>query len=157
MLQRGDLLTRLRLATVQIDRIVMDSPLASAEALVRYNGEQRRLPGWLVNGALFGFQRSVDLPTMHIGGFLRHAGVPVLLLHGLADTTTPYRFVEAERPFSGKVRVVELPGGDHVKLVSNPALAARYRAEVVPFLAAWRRGVDVAPTVQRRPGPPTPR
>ncbi|HYE58892.1 MAG TPA: alpha/beta fold hydrolase, partial [Rhodothermales bacterium] len=139
MLNRAELRDRLRLGVVQIDRIVMDSPLANAEAVVRLNGRRMGLPSPLVNGALFSFRFFADTEALRLGPFLRRAAVPVLVLHGLRDRATPYALVEAERPFSGRVRVVTLPEGDHVKLVNDPETASRYAAQVVPFLSAWVR------------------
>lgn len=143
MLTRPDLQRRLYAAVLQIDRVVMDSPLASAEGVVRYNGQQKGLPVPLVNAALAGFGLYAEPDVLRIGPFLQTAGIPVLLLHGLRDTTTPFALVEAEGRyrFSSRVRVVTLPEGDHVKLLNNPQTAGRYRAEVVPFLAAWARDV----------------
>jgi uncharacterized protein len=141
MLRRDDLYARLRQGVVQIDRIVMDSPLASAEGAVRLNAARMDLPYPLLHGALFGFGLFADVDALRIGPVLRRIGIPVLILHGLRDGDTPFALVEAERPFSGSVRVVTFPEGDHVKLVSHPEGAARYAAEAGGFLAAWVRDV----------------
>lgn len=141
MLTRADLRTRLRRGVIQIDGVVMDSPLASAAGVVHLNGERMGVPRPVVHAALLGFRLFADPEALRIGPFLRHAGVPVLVLHGLRDRDTPYALVEAERPFSSRVRVVTLPEGDHVKLLSNPRTTAQYRAEAVPFLRTWAHAV----------------
>ena len=99
--------------------IIADSPYSSPAAIVRKVAvEDRHLPGWLA------------MPLAHIGAVLfagfrlgdadgeeamRHAAVPVLLIHGDADDFVPCEMSAGlERACASPVRREIFPGAGHV-------------------------------------------
>ncbi len=140
MMDRPDLATRRQQARVAIDRVVMDSPMASVPDNVRDRADAMGVPRVVTAATLGVFDRvAVDghLGEMRLGHLLAGVRIPVLVLYSRADVTTPARFVERESlGFPGNVRVVAFEKAAHVHLVSSPATETAYSEAVVPFLRA---------------------
>lgn len=142
LLDRPDLRTALADAGIAIDRVVLDSPLSNVDATVRRSAIERQgLPEWVVDLALYSFDQNQDgyLPRMRLGTILAETEVPVLILQGEADRTTPNRLLQAEaQTFGPNVRLHTFPEAGHVKIYRHPEARETYAALVADFLRGRR-------------------
>ena len=116
--------------------IIADCPFTAPPAIIRHVAEQNKIPGaaslLLAKGAarLFG---GFKLDAADASEAVKHSPVPILLIHGDADTFVPCtmsRQIRAAAP--DRVSLEIFPGAQHgMSFVSDPE---RYRAAVESFL-----------------------
>lgn len=125
---------------LQVERVVMDSPLSNVQGNVEMNAARQGFPTWLVAMGLHSFSRTVDsaLPSLRLSQLRPATTWPWLILQGTADVTTPHvllqREVAAMDP--AHVRLRTFPDGQHVKMYRASAHRAAYTAEVAAFLGS---------------------
>jgi pimeloyl-ACP methyl ester carboxylesterase len=111
---------------IDIDGLILSSPLLDFEGAVDYGAQQLSLPGFLTTSAKWLADRrfGIDWNAMDYREIASQLDLPMLLIHGSADDTIP---VTASQSFGetyiGPITYVEFAGADHTALWnSDPAL-----------------------------------
>lgn len=117
--------------------IVADCPYASPLDIILHVGRSYPIPQWLM-------KPFVILGARVFGGFevretdayraLKQAKVPVLIIHGEADSFVPAQMSDLVQVNPDMVRRVTVPGADHG--ISYLVDTAKYRAAVKEFMDA---------------------
>lgn len=135
--RRPELRARLAATGLTVDRIVLDSPLADVAGTLRGVGERDGIPAPLMASALAAFDASIGghLDELTIAPFVADPPAPLLLLQGTDDEITLYPlFEQAARQAGPGVQVETFEDARHVKILTDPRHADRYRRVVTDFL-----------------------
>ena len=127
--------------------VVAESPFATfQEAAYDRLGQQFSTGAWLGRtvlrpavyaGVLYArFRYGIDMQKANPARSVREAGVPVMLIHGLADYNLPRRHSEMIRAGSPTTQLWEPPGADHCG--ASTVAPEEYERRVI----AWFREHD---------------
>lgn len=115
--------------------IIADCPYSSAMAVIEYVGQSNPIPNWLI-------KPFVTLGAKIFGGFdvneitaqeaVKHTRVPILIIHGDADTYVPCHMSDIAEANPKMVSRQVIPGAEHG--ISYLVDTAKYRKLVTEFM-----------------------
>lgn len=83
---------------IKIEKLIMDSPMSNAKENLVYGSVESGYPEWLTRGVLSGYSLWFDgnLDHLRLSYLLPKIHIPVLILQGKMDKTTPYDIFKKE-------------------------------------------------------------
>jgi uncharacterized protein len=135
-INRPDLKDELEASGIQINKLILASPLANVEKTLRVAAKQRNIPGFIFNFTFKKFSKISGgyVKEMAISNFLKSNPTPTLILYGTADTITPFEILEAEIAGLPNVQSEKFEGTRHVLIYTRPEYKIRYAEAVNDFL-----------------------
>lgn len=138
LLNREDLMTKIREKEIIFTRIIVDSPVANVEKILLKGGENAGLPEIIVNKTLDLLDREYQgyLRKMKFSNLLSKLEIPILILQGTNDVSQPIEILQAELDQINKpnIRLETFKEGHHVKLYQVEEHKNRYSKLIGDFL-----------------------
>jgi pimeloyl-ACP methyl ester carboxylesterase len=135
-INRPDLKKKLIENGIQINKLILASPLANVEKTLSVAAKQRNIPGFIFNITFKKFSKISDgyVDEMRLSNFLRINPTPTLVLYGTGDSITPFEILEEEIAGLSNVDSEKFEGSEHVLIYTQAQYKARYAEVVNDFL-----------------------
>lgn len=123
---------------INIERVILDSPLSNVRETLWLNSKEAGLPSFLFEIVWSKFDRAVGGKgdNLRMSYLLKNVSIPVLILQSHDDHTTPDFILRAELNILDKkdhIRVVYFSGTEHVRTFQNPEKMHKYIRVVSDF------------------------
>lgn len=125
---------------IQIEKLIMDSPMSNAKEILMYGSIKTGFPEWLSTAVLSGYQWKFDgdLDKLRLSVLLPNIKIPILIFHGKMDESTPFEIFEKEyRELPEKmlnIKTVFFEKGKHVYLYPKKEYRDQYITSVKNFI-----------------------
>lgn len=135
-INRPDLKKDLNVSGINVNKLILASPLANVEKTLSVAAKQRNIPGFIFNITFKKFSRISNgyVEEMKISNFLKVNPTPTLVLYGTADNITPYEILEEEIAGLSNVQAEKFEGTQHVLIYTRPEYKILYSEAVNVFL-----------------------
>lgn len=135
-INRPDLKKELQEQGINVNKLILSSPLANVEETLRVAAKQRNIPGFIFNITFKKFSKISEgyVKEMKISNFMKSNSTPTLILYGTADKITPYEILEEEIVGLSNIQAEKFEGTRHVLIYTRPEYKIRYSEAVNNFL-----------------------
>ncbi len=138
LINRVDLMTPIHASGINIQKIILESPVANVDKILRIGGAKSGLPAFMLD-------RTMDLLNNEYDGFIEQmkfsllladTQIPILILQGTGDQSQPIEILEFELKTltKGNLTYERFAGAEHVRIYQNPTHRERYTEVVQQFI-----------------------
>ena len=135
---REDLNSRLKDAGISISKIIMDSPVAHVERILRRGGEETGLPHFVLDRTMDLLNEEYDgFPSkMTLSNLLDGLKIPVLILQGTEDISQPIDILEdeLEKLTGSDISYASYEGAEHVRIYQEDRHRSDYELRIQQFI-----------------------
>ena len=136
LINRPDTKAFLEEEDIQIDAMILASPVSNVEATVKLGSDNMGVPSFVFNICFNRFSSITDdyVDNMKFSYLLNNNKKPTLVLYGTADASTPAPMLEEEIKGLSHVEAHSFADAEHVQLYTQPQFRQHYGDLVNEFL-----------------------
>lgn len=138
LFNRDELVDEINASGINISKIILDSPVANVEKVLRRGGANSGLPEFILDRTMSLLDDEYDgfLPRMKFSSLFNDLQLPILILQGSGDVSQPTEILENElKTLKNKnLRFVKFEGAEHVRIYQDPLHRTCYRDIVQNFI-----------------------